>query len=50
MFPIMYAFYGFFGALPPMETLEIGDEEGEVGGDEDANEGNLEKDEVLKDM
>ncbi|KAI8535816.1 hypothetical protein RHMOL_Rhmol10G0203700 [Rhododendron molle] len=37
MFPILYAFREFFGALPLMENLEVGVKE-EVDGDKDANE------------
>ncbi|KAI8535332.1 hypothetical protein RHMOL_Rhmol10G0166000 [Rhododendron molle] len=61
MFPILCSFYGFFGALPPMEDFMYGEEEtedekvankvteeGEVSGSKDVNEGNLEEDETLK--
>ncbi|KAI8555305.1 hypothetical protein RHMOL_Rhmol05G0164600 [Rhododendron molle] len=61
MFPILCSFYGFFGALPLMEDFMYGEEEtgdekvakevneeGEVSGSEDVNEGNLEEDETPK--
>ncbi|KAI8538317.1 hypothetical protein RHMOL_Rhmol09G0093100 [Rhododendron molle] len=54
--PVLYAFRGFFGALPLMENFEVGVKEEEVDGDMDAgevtkeeylsSEGNLEKDET----
>ncbi|KAI8536346.1 hypothetical protein RHMOL_Rhmol10G0250100 [Rhododendron molle] len=59
MFPILYAFHGFFVALPTMQYFEVGDEEEEIGGDKDTNEVtkeenltdemNLEEDEAPKD-
>ncbi|KAI8542663.1 hypothetical protein RHMOL_Rhmol08G0155700 [Rhododendron molle] len=61
MFPILCSFYGFFGALPPMEDFMYGEEEtvdekvankvteeGEVSGSKDVKEGNLEEDETPK--
>ncbi|KAI8535843.1 hypothetical protein RHMOL_Rhmol10G0206200 [Rhododendron molle] len=46
MFPILCAFHGFFGALPPMENFEVGDEEEEIGDEDDANEATLKEDET----
>ncbi|KAI8530285.1 hypothetical protein RHMOL_Rhmol11G0044800 [Rhododendron molle] len=56
MFPIMYAFWGFFGGLPLMENFEVGLRKEEVDGKKDVDEvtkeeylpseGNLEKDET----
>ncbi|KAI8530175.1 hypothetical protein RHMOL_Rhmol11G0035300 [Rhododendron molle] len=48
MFPILHAFYGFFGALPPMEYFEVKDEEEEIGDEEVANEATLEEDKTQK--
>ncbi|KAI8529922.1 hypothetical protein RHMOL_Rhmol11G0012700 [Rhododendron molle] len=55
MFPILCSFYGFFGALPPMENFTYGEEEtedeeatkdGETSGSKDKPE----EDEVLANL
>ncbi|XP_058211542.1 uncharacterized protein LOC131323712 [Rhododendron vialii] len=50
MLPILYALYGFFGALPPMENFEVGIKEEEVDGNKDANEVTEEENQLAKEQ